>query len=162
MCHEHAFGAAEDDPFPAEARDFAVEGLGPGEGDVRPGEQCSVRRDMLLHKAGQRHRCVRDSSRVERIRKETRNYPPNLLSNLTFLHLFSASRSPPRPQWTPSSSQRSPRTRPPAPATLRPPSLPRPPPPSSAPPTPQTGNTTCPKRPTKKSLSSTRTQTSSG
>lgn len=90
------------------------------------------------------------------------------LNNLFFtspspLHSFS------RPQWTPSSSQRSRRTPHPSLATHLPLSPPPRPLPSSAPPTPQTGNSTCPKTPAparrhlpQTSLSSTRTQTFSG
>lgn len=87
MCHEHAFGAAEDDPFPRDAGDLAVEGLGPGEGDVRPGERRSVRRDMLLHEAGRRHRAGCGWGRRERRRRRReiihRNFSsPSLLSTL--------------------------------------------------------------------------------
>lgn len=93
--------------------------------------------------------------------------------NLISSHLFFTSPSPlhsfSRPQWTPSSSQRSRRTPHPSPATHPPLSPPPRPLPSSAPPTPQTGNSTCPKTPAparrrlpRKSLSSTRTQTFSG
>lgn len=75
MCHEHAFGAAEDDPFPADACDFAVEGLGPGECDVRASERRSVRPYMLMHEA-RRHGGLRranseqQSSEVQRSAEE--------------------------------------------------------------------------------------------
>lgn len=175
MCHEHAFGAAEDDPFPADACDFAVEGLGPGECDVRASERRSVRPHMLMQQARRRHRGLRRADSEEQSSEEQRkkdewsgdvaNYfsQSHLISSFHLLHSFF------HPQWTPSSSQRFRLTPHPSLATHPPLSPPPHPPPSSALPTPQTGNSTCPKRPApahrhlpQKSLSSTRTQTFSG
>lgn len=72
MCHEHAFGAAEDDPFPADACDFAVEGLGPGECDVRASERRSVRPHMLMQQARRRHRGLRRVKSEEQSSEEQR------------------------------------------------------------------------------------------